>query len=74
MESSLCFCCLFHSGEVAAGGAGGGGFTADTLETRSQTLDCWNCTQAAYATGRWWSVVIRAVVFMCIITWIITGK
>lgn len=34
----LCYCCLFHSGKVAAGGAGGGGFTADTLETQSQTL------------------------------------
>jgi len=34
----LCRCCLFHSGEVAAGGAGGGGFAADALRTRSQTL------------------------------------
>lgn len=36
--------------------------------------DCWNCTQAACATGRWWSVVISAVVFMYVITWIIAGK
>lgn len=75
MESvNLCYCWLFHSGEVAAGGAGGGGFTARHSGDPEPNSGCWNCRQAAYATGRWWSVVISAVVFMSVSTWIIAGK